>query len=328
MSRGNRRVDCVARNQTVLKMKMLKTAKKACHFHPDTVKYLLRGDVAQLVRALRSHRRGRGFEPLHPHQTKTTQWVVFCLSFVQRGSFTMQKAHRLGEISSIENAMHFLFFKISHVRADQQSVRWTVCPPRVAPPRGCAARSASSLQAKRRAPPSPPKTRVHQVMDSLFLRERLWLETQECSPDYMPLSRLPSARIAKAISAHHTGPNRNLNGIIVISNARTARMSAIKNGMSLDLDRCNFMVFPPIFCSRFEMFRCSCFASAALSSVTAVRFPAFVSHSVREAAQTLSDHPHARVIYILFFVYLFLLFVVLFLYLLYDGIGDRLIYEP
>lgn len=25
------------------------------------------GDVAQLVRALRSHRRGRGFEPLHPH---------------------------------------------------------------------------------------------------------------------------------------------------------------------------------------------------------------------------------------------------------------------
>ena len=28
------------------------------------------GDVAQLVRALRSHRRGRGFEPLHPHHEK------------------------------------------------------------------------------------------------------------------------------------------------------------------------------------------------------------------------------------------------------------------
>jgi len=148
----------------------------------------------------------------------------------------------------------------------------------------CAAQSANSSKEKRRAPPSPPKTRVHHLMGSLFLRERLWLETQECSPDYMPLSKLPSARIAKAISAHHTGPNRNLNGIIVISNARTARMSAIKNGMSLDLDSCNFMVSPPIFCCRLEMFRCSCFASAALSSVTAVRFPAFVSHSVREAA--------------------------------------------
>ena len=45
-----------------------KHRKRACHFDPDTVKYLLRGDVAQLVRALRSHRRGRGFEPLHPHQ--------------------------------------------------------------------------------------------------------------------------------------------------------------------------------------------------------------------------------------------------------------------
>lgn len=28
------------------------------------------GDVAQLVSALRSHRRGRGFESLHPHQTQ------------------------------------------------------------------------------------------------------------------------------------------------------------------------------------------------------------------------------------------------------------------
>ena len=28
------------------------------------------GDVAQLVRALCSHRRGLGFEPLHPHQKK------------------------------------------------------------------------------------------------------------------------------------------------------------------------------------------------------------------------------------------------------------------
>ena len=63
-----------------------KHRKRACHFDPDTVKYLLRGDVAQLVRALRSHRRGRGFEPLHPHQTKTTHWVVFCLVCVQRGS--------------------------------------------------------------------------------------------------------------------------------------------------------------------------------------------------------------------------------------------------
>lgn len=159
-------------------------------------------------------------------------------------------------------------------------------------------------------------------MGSLFLRERLWLETQECSPGYMPLSRLPSARIAKAISAHHTGPNRNLNGIIVISSARTARMSAIKKVMSLGHDRCTFMVFPPIFCCRLEMFRCSCFASAGLSSVTAVRFPAFVSHSVREAARTLSDHPQRQKTYVLSFVYLFLLLVVLLLYLLYDGIGD------
>jgi hypothetical protein len=53
-------------------------------------------------------------------------------------------------------------------RAGQQSVRWTVCPPRVAPPSGCAAQSARSPQAKRRALLSPPKTRVHQSMGSLF----------------------------------------------------------------------------------------------------------------------------------------------------------------
>ena len=56
-----------------------KTVKRACHFCPDTIKYLLRGDVAQLVRALRSHRRGRGFEPLHPHHN-WTPILIQCVS--------------------------------------------------------------------------------------------------------------------------------------------------------------------------------------------------------------------------------------------------------
>jgi len=37
-------------------------------------------------------------------------------------------------------------------KADQQNVQWPVCPPRVAPPRSCAAQCESSLKAKRRAP--------------------------------------------------------------------------------------------------------------------------------------------------------------------------------
>lgn len=39
------------------------------------------GDVAQLVRALRSHRRGRGFEPLHPHQKPDKLEFAFKFEF-------------------------------------------------------------------------------------------------------------------------------------------------------------------------------------------------------------------------------------------------------
>ena len=60
--------------------------KKACKPLGFAVQYPLFGDVAQLVRALRSHRRGRGFEPLHPHQTKKeTQRVFFCLVCCSEG---------------------------------------------------------------------------------------------------------------------------------------------------------------------------------------------------------------------------------------------------
>ena len=39
--------------------------------------YPAQGDIAQLVRALRSHRRGQGFEPLYPHQTKNAACAAF-----------------------------------------------------------------------------------------------------------------------------------------------------------------------------------------------------------------------------------------------------------
>ncbi len=75
------------RRPTRSKTTSAKLRKRACHLCPDTVKYLLRGDVAQLVRALRSHRRGRGFEPLHPHHNWTPiliqcvlRWVFISLS--------------------------------------------------------------------------------------------------------------------------------------------------------------------------------------------------------------------------------------------------------
>lgn len=43
---------------------------KALQTDANSGKIQLFGDVAQLVSALRSHRRGRGFESLHPHQTQ------------------------------------------------------------------------------------------------------------------------------------------------------------------------------------------------------------------------------------------------------------------
>ena len=61
-------------------------AKRTCLPSLNTVKSLLRGDVAQLVRALRSHRRGRGFEPLHPHQTKTTLTGGFLFGMRSKGA--------------------------------------------------------------------------------------------------------------------------------------------------------------------------------------------------------------------------------------------------
>lgn len=48
---------------TTISVAMKKLLPKA----PACCKINALGDVAQQVRALRSHRRGRGFEPLHPH---------------------------------------------------------------------------------------------------------------------------------------------------------------------------------------------------------------------------------------------------------------------
>ena len=103
----------------------------------------------------------RGFSPhITQAKQKTTQWVVFVWLVFRGDRIRCGKAHRLGEISSFENAKHFLLLKISHVEADQQSVLRTVCPPRGAPPNGCAAQSANNPQAKRRIPPSPPQKSI------------------------------------------------------------------------------------------------------------------------------------------------------------------------
>ena len=61
----------------------------ACKHSPFVLQSKRNGDVAQLVSALRSHRRGRGFESLHPHQIAKKSCK--CRIFV----FTIQeKFHR------------------------------------------------------------------------------------------------------------------------------------------------------------------------------------------------------------------------------------------
>ena len=70
---------------TTISVAMKKLLPKA----PACCKINALGDVAQQVRALRSHRRGRGFEPLHPHHqhrnfdTKRIKVAVlnFCLFY-------------------------------------------------------------------------------------------------------------------------------------------------------------------------------------------------------------------------------------------------------
>ena len=57
--------------------------KKLLPNAPACCKINALGDVAQQVRALRSHRRGRGFEPLHPHQIRT----VILIQCVSRSRF-------------------------------------------------------------------------------------------------------------------------------------------------------------------------------------------------------------------------------------------------
>ena len=52
----------------------------ACKHSPFVLQSKRNGDVAQLVSALRSHRRGRGFESLHPHHEKS----LFCLPRQER----------------------------------------------------------------------------------------------------------------------------------------------------------------------------------------------------------------------------------------------------
>ena len=64
--------------------------------------YTRLGDVAQLVRALRSHRRGRGFESLHPHHKKIhPSRVVFFVVFLMVGLETALRNRSSGAILAV-----------------------------------------------------------------------------------------------------------------------------------------------------------------------------------------------------------------------------------
>ena len=107
--------------------------KNACHFPFHVVEYPLHGDVAQLVRAPRSHRGGRGFEPLHPHQTKTPPiGGVFRLGRSHKG------ARSRGPAGQKRSGGAFLTAGERKLRPSAQA-------------------GPSRQQIARRAPPSPPK---------------------------------------------------------------------------------------------------------------------------------------------------------------------------